>query len=233
VKLTKLRHNLYRWTAPHPDYEPDPEQDSPADWPEQVGCVAYEAAEALVLIDPLVPEELWPALDRLADKAPLAVPPSGSRASPAIRLNRPVDRSGSHAKAARRRVAVLTTIGFHRRSRDAVAERYGASTSRAKKTLPHGVETIRIPRAGETMVWIPEHAALVPGDRILGGHDGGLRVCPDSWLRYLPSGITGEELREALRPLLQLPIELVLVSHGEPVLERGHAALERALRNIS
>jgi hypothetical protein len=196
MELTQIRPGLYRWTVPHPAYEPDAEPDSPADWPEQVGCVAYEAPEALVLIDPLVPDALWPALDRLAEG---------------------------------RRVAVLTTIGFHRRSRDAVAERYGASTSRAQKTLPRGVETLPIRRAGETMVWIPEHAALVPGDRILGGGDGGLRLCPDSWLRYLASGMTGAELREALRPLLRLPIELVLVSHGEPVLSGGRDALERAL----
>ena len=229
MELTELRPGLYRWTAPHPAYEPDPEPDSPADWPEQVGCVAYDAPDALVLIDPLVPDSLWPALDRLADKAPLAVPPSGSRASPGIRLSRPVDTPESGPQAANRRVAVLTTIAFHRRNRDAVAERYGASTSRGKKTLPRGVETIPIPRAGETMIWIPEHAALVPGDRILGGRDGGLRICPDSWLRYLTSGITGPELREALRPLLDLPIELVLVSHGEPVLAGGREALERAL----
>jgi hypothetical protein len=196
MDLTEIRPGLYRWTAPHPDYEPDPKPDSPADWPEQVGCVAYEAPDALVLIDPLVPDDLWPALDRLAEDRP---------------------------------VAVLTTIGFHRRSRGAVAERYGATTSRAKRTLPDGVETIPIPRAGETMVWIPEHAALVPGDRILGRRDGGLRVCPESWLRYLTSGITGAELREALRPLLELPIELVLVTHGEPVLINGREALARAL----
>jgi hypothetical protein len=196
MQLTEIRPGLYRWTAPHPDYEPEPEPESPADWPELVGCVAYKAPDALVLIDPLVPDELWPALDHLAEG---------------------------------RRVAVLTTIGFHRRSRDAVAARYGASTSRAKKTLPRGVETIPIPGAGETMIWIPEHAALVPGDRLLGGRDGGLRVCPDSWLRYLTSGMTGKELREALRPLLELPIELVLVSHGEPVLSGGRDALARAL----
>jgi hypothetical protein len=196
MQLTEIRPGLHRWTAPHPDYEPDPEPDSPADWPEQVGCVAYEAPDTLVLIDPLVPDELWPALDRFAEGRP---------------------------------VAVLTTIGFHRRSRDAVAERYGATTSRAKKTLPTGVETITIQRAGETMVWIPEHAALVPGDRILGGRDGGLRVCPESWLRYLSSGITGDELREALRPLLDLPVEHVLVSHGEPVVSGGRDALARAL----
>jgi hypothetical protein len=188
----ELRPGLHRWTAPHPDFEPDPEPDSPADWPELVGCVAYQAPVALALIDPLVPDELWPALDRLADGRP---------------------------------VTVLTTIEFHRRSRDAVIERYAASTA----PVPRGVETIPIPRAGERMFWIPELAALVPGDRLLGGTDGTLRVCPDSWLRYLTSGITGPQLRAALRPLLQLPIELVLVSHGEPVLAGGRDALALAL----
>jgi hypothetical protein len=188
----ELRPGLHRWTAPHPDFEPEPEPDSPADWPELVGCVAYHAPEALALIDPLVPDELWPALDRLADGRP---------------------------------VTVLTTIEFHRRSRDAVIERYAASTA----PVPRGVETIPIPRAGERMFWIPELAALVPGDRLLGGTDGTLRVCPDSWLRYLTSGITGPQLRAALRPLLQLPIELVLVSHGEPVLAGGRDALALAL----
>jgi hypothetical protein len=160
-------------------------------------CVAYEGSDALVLVDPLAPDELWPELNRLAERHP--------------------------------RVAVLTTIGFHRRSRDEVAGRYAASTSRAKASLPSGVETIPIRRFGETMVWLPEHRALVPGDRLLGADAGPLRVCPDSWLRYLRRGLDGRDLRRTLRPLLDLPVELVLVSHGEPALEDGHAALARAL----
>jgi glyoxylase-like metal-dependent hydrolase (beta-lactamase superfamily II) len=84
-------------------------------------------------------------------------------------------------------------------------------------------------RAGETMLWLPGPRALVPGDRLLGDDRGGLRMCPSGWLRYLQPGLTEDELREALRPLLDLPIELVLVSHGEPVLEDGRAAVERAL----
>jgi hypothetical protein len=127
------------------------------------------------------------------------------------------------------RVAVLTTIPFHRRSRVQVAERYGASTSRAKRTLPAGVETITIRGAGETMVWLPEHRALIPGDRLLGDGHGGLRLCPPSWLRYLGNGIDLAGLREALGPLLELPVELVLVSHGEPVLAGGRAAIVTAL----
>ena len=78
------------------------------------------------------------------------------------------------------------------------------------------------------MYWIPEHGALVPGDRILGDRPPGLRLCPESWLRYLP-GYTQDDLRAGLRPLLDLPVEIVLVSHGEPVLHDGRAELERAL----
>ena len=49
---------------------------------------------------------------------------------------------------------------------------------------------------------------------------------PASWL---PDGVGLEDLARALRPALALPIERVLVSHGEPVLSGGRAALARAL----
>jgi glyoxylase-like metal-dependent hydrolase (beta-lactamase superfamily II) len=177
---------------------PSASPDSPADWPEPVGSVAYETPDAFVLVDPLVPEELWAPLE---------------------------ERIEAHGRPVR----VLTTIGFHRRSRDEVVRRFGATTSRAKASLPEGVETITIRRAGETMVWLPGPRALVPGDRLLGDDTGGLRLCPPSWLRYLDPGLSYDELREALRQLLELPVEMVLVSHGEPVLRDGRAAIERAL----
>jgi hypothetical protein len=199
--LVELAPGLHRWTAQHPDADPSPTPGSPADWGPDVGCVAYEAPDALVLVDPLVPddrEDLRDALDAL------------------------VRRHG-------RRVAILTTLGFHRRSKEELAARYDASTSRARKTLPAGVETVQIKGAGETMVWLAEPRALVPGDRLLAADGGGLRLSPESWLRYLPSGMRTRQLREALRPLLDLPVEKVLVSHGEPVLRGGHEAIARAL----
>ncbi|HEY9456357.1 MAG TPA: hypothetical protein VIQ56_00485, partial [Gaiella sp.] len=55
---------------------------------------------------------------------------------------------------------------------------------------------------------------------------GGVRLCPESWL---PSGVGHAELRTALAPLLELPVERVLVSHGVPVLAGGHDALAKAL----
>jgi hypothetical protein len=199
--LNELCPALYRWEAQHPDADPSPDPGSPADWGPEVGSVAYAADDALVLVDPLVPEDrpdLREALDRLVQ---------------------------SH----RRPVRILTTLQFHRRSRGELAQRYGASTSRAKKSLPARVETIQIKGAGETMVWLPEHRALIPGDRLLGDEGGGLRLCPDSWLRYLPSGMRQPELREALQPLLDLPVEMVLVSHGTPVLSGGREAIARLL----
>jgi hypothetical protein len=126
-------------------------------------------------------------------------------------------------------VHVLTTIQWHRRSRDAFVERYGESTSRARATLPAGIEPFRVRGAGETMFWLPAHRTLVPGDRLLGAPGGGVRLCPESWLRYLPSPPSLPGLADALRPLLRLGVERVLVSHGEPVLAGGHQVLATAL----
>ena len=196
MELQQLAPGLWRWTARHPDAEEDPKPGSPADWPAEVGSVAYAIGDALVLIDPLVPDDLWPQLDELA---------------------------------LGRRVLVLTTIGWHRRSRDEVVRRYNASTSRARKNLPSNVIPIPLRGAGETMVWLPDVRTLVPGDRLLGDGEGGVRVCPDSWLRYLKRSIEGPQLRVLLAPLLDLPMERILTSHGEPVLERGRDELARAL----
>jgi hypothetical protein len=200
--IRELRPGLHRWTAVHPDAEPVRTVGSPDDWGPEVASIAYRAADALLLVDPLVPED---------------------RSDLREQLDALVARHGQP-------VVIVTTLQFHRRSRAGLAKRYGASTSRARKNLPRDVETVVIRNAGETMVWLPKPRALIPGDRLLGDDaSGGLRLCPDSWLRYLPSGMRQAELREALRPLLDLPVELVLVSHGEPVLENGREAIAAAL----
>jgi len=201
-ELEEIRPGLWRWTARHPDWRPGAAPQSAADWPPDVGCVLCETSDATVLIDPLVPSPGERDLLRRLDRR------VGERGLP---------------------VAILTTIGFHRRSRDQLAERYGASTSRARRSLPAGIESFPISGAGETVFWLAAHRTLVPGDRILGAPDGGLRICPESWLSYLPSGIGVPQLRDRLRPLLELPIENVLVSHGDPIVGDGRRALADAL----
>jgi hypothetical protein len=126
-------------------------------------------------------------------------------------------------------VLALNTLSFHRRSRPELVARYGATTSRAKRNLPPAVRPFPLRGAGETIFWLPEQRALIPGDRLVTGADGRLAMCHESWLAYLPSGIGLAQLRTLLRPLLELPIERVLVSHGEPVLADGRRALAEAL----
>ena len=202
MHLVEIRSKLWRWTARHPEASADPKPESTGDWPPDVGCVACALPDAFLFVDPLV------------------------SAGDADGFWREVeDLVASHG----RRVCALTTIKFHRRSRDEFAARFDASTSRAKSNLPSGVEAVPIRGAGETMFWLPQHRALIPGDRLLGDGNGGLRMCPASWLGYLDSGIGLDGLREALRPLLELPVEAVLVSHREPVLSGGRAAIAAAL----
>lgn len=207
MQVVAVAEGLWRWTA---YYE---------EWRDEVGCVYYEAPDAIVLIDPLVPSEqaarFWEALDRDVKRA--GVP-----------------------------VHVLITVFWHARSAGEIVRRYGGrlhASSRARaaiqrrtdavtdvfrpgERLPGGVEALASGRATEVVYWIPEHRALVPGDVILGRDDGGLRLCPQSWL---PAGIDHARLRRALQPLLDLPVERVLVSHGEPVTEDALARLAEAL----
>lgn len=124
-------------------------------------------------------------------------------------------------------MVVLETIFFHRRSCREVIERYGAATA----PPPGLVDALEFPGAGETMFWIAERQTLVPGDRLVGAEDAsaGLRLCPQSWMRYLDPPPSAADLAAMLAPLLELDCEAVLVSHGEPVLSGGAAAIARAL----
>jgi hypothetical protein len=200
VEPVEIAPGLFRWTAPHPAWKPDATPGSGDDWEQMVGCVLFEAPDAIVLIDPLIPSDGERFLDWL------------------------------DARVAGRPVSVLTTIHWHARDREMLAERYEANTTRAWNMVPRGVQPKPLRGGGETMFWLASVATLVPGDRLLGDSEGGLRVCPESWLSRVQVDRPG--LAGLMEPLLELPIERVLVSHGEPVLGDGRAALARALAEV-
>ena len=132
-------------------------------------------------------------------------------------LDRDVEQAGKP-------VRILLTVDAHRRSAADLAERHVIDPPPLPPERPRlaaGVE-IAAEAAGEFVFWLPEHRALVAGDLII-GRAHGLEV-PRTWLedRY-------EEAIERLRPLLDLPVDRVLVTHGETVIEDGHEALERAI----
>jgi glyoxylase-like metal-dependent hydrolase (beta-lactamase superfamily II) len=85
--------------------------------------------------------------------------------------------------------------------------------------LPGGVVALYDGRGGdETPLWLPEQRTIVFADALT-ERGGQLRVWTTEWheQRALP----------ALRALLDLPFERVIISHGEPV--HARAAFERAL----
>jgi hypothetical protein len=218
MEVAELAPGLWRWTVRHPDWTP--EQGGPDGWEADVGCLYCEADGAVLLVDPLLPadegerDRFWAALGRDLDRA--AVEPD-----------------------------ILLTCAWHARSSAEVLTRSGGRLwvpadgvdelpdgleathpFRPGERLPGGAVTIDASLDREVLFWLPSHRAVVAGDTLLANGAGGVRLCPESWLGGRDPGTVRVELWQRLR---ELPVELVLVSHGDPVLGNGAAALERAL----
>ena len=87
--------------------------------------------------------------------------------------------------------------------------------------LPVGVDAFPGREPNDLVLWVESRRALVAGDTLI-DRGPGLEF-PRTWV---PDGVSPEEILAALRPLLDLPVELVLATHGGP---SDRAALERAL----
>ena len=71
------------------------------------------------------------------------------------------------------------------------------------------------------MLWVESHGAVVAGDTLV-DFGSGLEINP----RWLSEEMTREQVVDGLSPLLDLPVEHMLATHGVPF---DRAALERAL----
>jgi glyoxylase-like metal-dependent hydrolase (beta-lactamase superfamily II) len=87
--------------------------------------------------------------------------------------------------------------------------------------LPFGADVFPGHKPNDTVLWIESQRAVISGDTLV-DFGRGLEI-NERWLR---PGVTREEIAGGLRPLLELPVELVLATHGGPT---DRAALERAL----
>ena len=216
MNVTELVPGLWRWTATHPEWTE--EEGGQEGWEAEVSSYALVEEDTLVLIDPLVPaddeERFWRALD---DDVEHHGPPQilltvfyHARSAPTI-----LDRYPGAALWA------PAAAEAQARERVAVAHVYGDGDA-----LPGGIEGRTTEHRAEAVLWIPSHNALAAGDLLLGTPGGGVRVVPDSWLR---PGVTGAMIRDGLRPLLDLPVELLLLTHGAPVLDDARAQLAAAI----
>ena len=207
MEVLQIAPGLWRWTGWHEE------------WKQDVGSVYVETPGEVVLIDPIVPpedtERFWKALDDDVKRV-------GGEVHVLVSVF-------WHTRDAKEMVErYRARVWAPRRGRPAIERRAGVVTDAFAPgdPLPGGLQALPTARAAEVVYWIPEHRALVPGDVLLTDKRGGIRLCPASWL---PASVDQPKLAESLRPLLDLPVERVLLSHGEPVLAGGKTALAAAL----
>jgi hypothetical protein len=215
MDVEEVAPGLWHWTAPHPEWKPSNRGKDGLGWDQIVSSYGLVADDSFVLIDPQVPEDesegarLWDALDR--DVATHGPP------------------------------AIVISVHWHMRSAEDIAGRYDGSSTwapadadkvhgRARATrpydtgeeLPAGIRVFDVGMPGERALYLPSHRAVVFGDAVLDG----VRLLPGSWLE---KGTTRQDVADALRPLLDEEIELVLLTHGGPVSDAPREQLERAL----
>lgn len=202
----ELHPGLWRWTAHHQE------------WKREVASFAVEAESDLVLIDPLLVGDQWRELQRALAARQLHV---------LLTIH-------WHARSAAEVAARLdgARIWAHSRNRAAVARRAPVSdVFRIGDPLPGGLTALEARPRSEVLFWEPRARALIAGDSLLGDGERGedLHTCPASWL---PESTSVEDLRASLRPLLELPIEMILPSHGAPVLAGAREELARVVGGV-
>jgi hypothetical protein len=192
---------LWLWRQPHPDWSEG------SDWEPEVASFAVESRGAAMLLDPLAPpplaRDVWERIDAFAPTVAVVLKPDHVRDVDLFVRWYGVDAYGPHL--------------FWRDD----VPRTDLKPVHPNDELPGGLQALDDGRSSqETPVYLPEHRTLVFADGMT-APGGVLRVWATPWheQRALP----------ALRSLLALPFERVLVSHGEPVHDRDDyvAALER------
>ena len=150
--LQQVAPGLRRWTARH-DH-----------WEEDVGSLAVETSDGLVLIDPIDPPREVAKADHVLvtvywhARSAGEIPAKHVWAS--ARSNRPLKTRG-----------VEVTDPFH-----------------PGDDLPGGIRAFQTARAAEVVYWLPDQRAVVVGDVLLGAGakprptSDPLRLCPERWL---------------------------------------------------
>jgi glyoxylase-like metal-dependent hydrolase (beta-lactamase superfamily II) len=219
--MREVETGVWHWEAPHPDWA-GPENEALRQRLAATAGKPNEAARGVVSSYAIGDDE------RLLVFDPLTVP------------------SEIEGLAAGRETAVVLTCPWHERDTRSLVERLGAPVFTpppdegtpdvawllggnrsdahlytAGERLRVGVEALPGRLPNDVVLWVESRCAVIAGDTLV-DFGQGLEI-PVEWL---PAGVTREQVAEGLRPLLELPVEVVLATHGGPT---GKTALERAL----
>jgi glyoxylase-like metal-dependent hydrolase (beta-lactamase superfamily II) len=220
--VRELRPGLWHWQAPHPEWR------STEPWDQNVSSYAIDDGRRVLLFDPIAPPS---EIEQLA----------GERET-AIVLTCPWHERDSEGLVERLGVPVYTPRPD---SPEYLMETYGITREQAGEGSPDvvwllregkgeahpyeagdrldvGVDTFRGQKPNDLVLWVESHRAVVAGDTLVDFGDG-LEINA-RWLEMQKA--KREDVVAGLRPLLELPVEHVLATHGGPF-ERTD--LERAL----
>lgn len=221
-RLLELQPGLWHWRAPHPNWRPS------EPWDQSVSSYAIDDGERLLLFDPIAP--------------PGEIEKRATERATAVVLTAPWHERDARHLVEQFDVPVYTplpdTAEYLMRTYGVTAEQAGegspdlvwllkegkgeAHPYAAGDRLDIGVDVFPGQKPNDTVLWIESHRAVVAGDSLVDFGDG-LEI-NERWLQL--QQVTREQVVEGLRPLLELPVERVLATHGGPF-ERS--ALERAL----
>jgi hypothetical protein len=219
--VRELRPGLWHWSAPHPAWAPS------EPWDQNVSSYAIDDGDRLLLFDPLA--------------VPSALEALVAGRETAIVLTAPWHERDSERLVARLGVPVYTplpdTAEDLMREYDITAEQAGDGSPdlvwllrenrgdvrpfTAGDRLTVGVDVYPGQKPNDTVLWVGSHCAVVAGDTLA---DFGEGIAINS--QWISKHMTREQVAEGLRPLLDLPVEHVLATHGGP---NERADLERAL----
>jgi glyoxylase-like metal-dependent hydrolase (beta-lactamase superfamily II) len=220
--VRELRPGVWHWKAPHPDWR----QSEP--WDQNVSSYAIDDGERLLLFDPIAPPSEIEKLAAERDTAVVLTAPWHERDTQQLveRLGIPVYTPLPDTAEYLMQTYGVTAEQAGDGSPDVVwllKEGIGeAHPYAAGDRLDVGVEAFPGQKPNDMVLWIEGHRAVIAGDTLV-DFGKGLEINA-RWLHQ--QGVTREQVVEGLRPLLELPVEHVLATHGGP---HDRAALERAL----